>query len=311
MTTDMKTKRLCPWFGADEAVGQSVGAALAGCKWVGVGFAGGMGVLKHIQCRGGVANDRHCHVINLCRVVRDGAKRARLIQMLDAALFHPAELVEAQKYCRAVEEEIDSGGAALLFNGNRIASVRYRDDMPQVDWAYHYFLAQWLGRSGIAGTDGEFNGKLSTRWNANGGGSNVRFRSAAAALDGFGELFKGWEFECMDVFDFLEEVIRREEEDKRKKKDNGRGVYSDAPWPEDGDGYKHKFDEKKQRRLAEALWRLATANTAQVVIRFGDHPLIREIYTEDRWELRPQGSRDQANQAVPELLIVNRIGGGG
>lgn len=141
------------------------------------------------------------------------------------------------------------------------------------------------------------------------------------------------EFVRMDAFEFLEKC-----KDTRET-----GIYVDAPWPDDGDRYKHKFSEGDQRRLAA---KLARFERARVVIRFGDHPLIRELYPEhyerldcgrgdglvceptvceiqqgiipsagrscgprrplgNGWTWIPVKGRTQTNEAKREVLIVN------
>lgn len=42
---------LVPWYGSNRTLAENVGAALKGCSWVGVPFAGGMCELGHIEAR--------------------------------------------------------------------------------------------------------------------------------------------------------------------------------------------------------------------------------------------------------------------
>jgi DNA adenine methylase len=42
-----------------------------------------------------------------------------------------------------------------------------------------------------------------------------------------------------------------------------------------------------------------------VVVRFGDHPLIRELYPESHWTWVRQTSRAQSNDDVREVLLLN------
>jgi len=57
------------------------------------------------------------------------------------------------------------------------------------------------------------------------------------------------------------------------------------------------------RRLAD---KLATFTTARVVCRFYDHPLVRELYPEQRWTWRHlAGGRKQTNGDAPEVLLLN------
>src|SRR6516225_3546772 len=96
----MAIHTLVPWFGSNRLLGPHVGEELAGCSWVGVVFAGGMPELLHIKdARTIVVNDVHRHVINLARVVKNDKLKDQLVRDLDATLFHPDELAEAQIIC--------------------------------------------------------------------------------------------------------------------------------------------------------------------------------------------------------------------
>lgn len=283
----MKTKTLANWFGSNRLLASTVGDQLKGCDWVGVPFCGGCSELPHIKVRGGIANDLHRHIINLALVVRDPAMKADLVKRLDGMLFHPDELEKAQIRCRQREEE---WAATSLFNGQKPPFIP-----ASLHWAQDYFVTSWMGRGAQAGTKGEFKGALPLRYNANGGGSSVRFRSAAKSLDAWHEVCKLWEFTCEDAFEMLARV-------KDSKDAPGLGIYADAPWPDAGDGFAHRFTERQQRQLAEIL---GAFKLVRVVIRFGDHPLIRELYPESKWAWVLNDSRDQDNKAVREVLIIN------
>lgn len=291
-TTEMKTTALASWFGANRIRAENVGKLLKGCDWVGVPFCGGCSELPYIECRAGVANDKHRHLINLARVVKDPAMNEDLGKRLDATLFHPDELAKAQARCRQREEESEESG---LFNGQKPPFVP-----ASLSWAYDYFISVWMARGANAGTDSEFRGSLPTRYNTNGGGSNTRFRSARDSLAAWMEVCRPWEFECLDAFEFIGKI---KEFNSKGEKIEGLGIYADAPWPDAGDGYRHKFTEAMQRKLSKVL---AAYQHTRIVIRYGDHPLIRELYPETHWTWHMQDSRDQNNSAVREVLIVNR-----
>lgn len=270
----MRINALAQWFGGNRMLAESVGAALGTLHWCGVPFVGGCPELPHIRTRAGVANDLHRHVINLARVVRDDVLVEQLIHRLDGMLFHPEELAEAQQRCRECEQ---LGQAA---------------SPPDIEWAADYFAACWLGRGGHAGRRGEFDQSLSLRWTSNGGDSAVRFRSAIQSLRDWHRALRNWSFSCIDAFEFIDRV----------RDADGHGLYVDAPWPDAGDDYRHVFTLEQQARLAEALAKFART---RVVVRYGDHPLIRELYPEPRWTWLEQTSRNQRNAAIAEVLIVN------
>ena len=268
---EMTTKALAPWMGSNRMLAPIVGQELRGCEWAGVPFAGGMAEVFEIKARAILVNDLHKDIINLAMVVAGDEDRAWLIAEAEINPFHPEMLTRAQKFC----------------------TETYTDKMPDRYRAIAYFVAVWMGRSGKAGTDDEFKGNLSSRFTASGGGSNVRYRSAIASLDAFAVTLKRCEFSVLDFREFLAKCHDRK----------GHGLYCDAPFPGVGDGYKHKFTTKDHHDLAA---KLATFYQTRVVIRYYDHPMIRELYPTSRWTWRQLKGRDQANNPdKEEVLIIN------
>ncbi len=270
----MKINALAQWFGGNRRLAATVGQALGKLRWCGVPFPGGCPELPHIQTNAGVANDRHRHIINLARVIRDSALLDELVHRLDGLLFHPDELAVAQRRCRERE------------------GYPTTSEAPDVIWAADYFAACWMGRGGHAGKRGEFAQTLSLRWTSSGGDSAVRLRSAVHSLRQWHRALHNWSFSCLDAFDFTGRV----------KDADGHGLYVDAPWPDAGEAYRHGFTEREQVRLAEALARFTST---RVVVRYGDHPLIRKLYPEPRWRWLQQAGRNQRNAALAEVLIAN------
>lgn len=298
----MSTKAIAGWFGANRMLAPTVGRQLGPVEWCGVPFCGGCSELPYIRARSGIASDKHRHLVNMSKVVRDGDLRADLIRRLEATLFHPDELREAQDRCLKREADADGASSAAAHQGTLWApaatpAVAVPADRqsagPDVDWAYDYFIVCWMGRGGQAGTPGEFRQGISVRWDAGGGDSCTRFRSATASLEAWGKVMQPWTFQVSDAFDFLAACKDRK----------GHGLYIDSPWPVAGEGYRHRFSEDDQGRLADVL---AHYEETRVVVRFGDHPLIRRLYPEgSRWTWVRQTSRDQANQELAEVLILN------
>lgn len=270
----MDVTALAPWFGSNRMLAHHVGDKLTLCSWVGVPFGGGLSELLHIKAPTIVVSDLHRHIINLARCVQGDGTRQQLIRELEWTAFHPDVLAAAQVKCLEMEK-LDGDGC-----------------FPSASWAFAYFVSQWCGRSGKAGTDAEFTGNLPVRWTSSGGDSNTRFRSAAESLEEWGRIMRRCNFICLDVFDFLMKV----------KDQKGHGLYLDPPFPEVGDVYAHKFDEAKHRQLAARLLEFVNV---RVVCRFYDHPLIRELYREaDGWTYYTLKGRKSTNAEAPELLIV-------
>jgi DNA adenine methylase len=281
----VKTKKkpvgaLAGWFGGDRLIAPTVGESLAGCQWVGIPFAGGMAAVLHIDARTILVNDKHRHVINLARVVADGKLRPRLIAECKRRAFHPAELLAAQLRCRGREA--------------------YETNVADLDWAVDYFITCWMGRASRAGSKDEFTGRTATRWNANGGDSVVRYFSAIRGLVPFGRCLRRCTFETMDGIDFVD----------RSEDNPGNGLYVDAPWPRGGRDYKFnpgQTDAEERiwhTRLRDSLMRF---ERTRLVVRFGEHPLITELYPETEWTWRRRAGRDQANNDAPEMLLLRNM----
>lgn len=280
MSDEMKIKAIAPWFGANRESAASVGEQLGKLDWCGVPFVGGGAELHAINTRSGVACDLHRHIINLGRVVRDEALCDRAVFLLNDTLFHEHEFRAAQERCREREQP------RYTLSGSDTGEA------PDVQWAVDYFITAWMGPGASSGKSQEFTRYFSSRWSATGGASVTRFRSAVESLLGWSDVLKRWEFRVMDAFAFLAKC-----DDKA-----GHGVYCDPPWPDLGAEYKHGFSVEEHRKLA---LRLAAYKDARVVVRYGDHPLIRDLYPADKWKWIKRSTRNQANAEVAEVLIVN------
>jgi DNA adenine methylase len=264
---------LAPWFGSNRTNAAEPGKLFGKLDWCGVPFAGGMSELLYINARGLLVNDLHRDIINLANAVSYGAGRKWIAEQASAMPFHPDVLTSAQKWCK--ENPLPPDNPAI--------------DASRALW---YFVCVWMGRSAQSGTDDEFSGKLSARFTASGGGSNVRYRSAIKALENFGRVLKDAEFSTLDFREFLGKCHDRPK----------HGIYVDAPWPDDGAGYKHKFTEADQRELANMLRHF---EYTRVVVRFGDHPLIHELYPDDLWTWHFVTGRTQGNNDKAEVLLTN------
>lgn len=270
-----QVKAIAPWFGSSRIIAAHVGEALRGCNHVVVPFAGGCCELLAMEARTIIANDRHAHVMNLGSVLSDRQHARELYRTLKRLPFHESQLDESQQACRDWES----------------ASIK---DLGDVHTAAHFAVASWMGRNGRAGTDGEFNGGLSVRWEAGGGDSCVRWRSFVRSIPAWHRVLERVTFLCRDAFDVLNQVKDRK----------WHGVYVDCPWPEDGDKYVHKFTPEDHVRLRD---KLATFKETRVVVRYGDHPTIRELYPEPQWTWKEITGRTSANKSKSEVLIRNGV----
>lgn len=271
---------IAPWYGSNRMLAPEVGKALKGCEWVGVPFAGGMAEVFHIEARTVLVNDLHRHVINLAMILADPKKGPSLYRLLKRHPFHPETLAAAQENC--------AEWARSEWDGH-----------PSLKAAHDYFISQWMGRSGKAGTRDEFKGNLPIRWNAGGGDSAKRYQSAVASINAWRRTLARCTFSTLDAFEFLAKC-----HDKPK-----HGIYVDPPFLDVGDKYKHAFRNRAdQVEWHEKLYAslIGFAET-RIVCRFYDHPLVRELYPEGNlWTWKSlEGGRTSANKEAPEVLIIN------
>lgn len=273
-----KVTTMLPNFGSNRMHAEKPAEFLDGLEWIGVPFCAGMPEVCHMSAGSIVVNDKHCHVINLARCIR--RLPDDFLDDLRSRVFHPMELKDAQ------ERAANAMGTLPEIIGKGSMAPGHAAD---------YFVSQWMGRSGKACTRDEFKGGISARWKGGGGGSGKRYRSAVESVDDFHELLQVVECQCLDFREFLKKV-----QDHPKS-----GLYCDPPWPDDGDRYWHPFNSDLQRELCRLL---LSFHRTRIVVRFGDHPLIRELYSEtDGWEFHEVDGRTQANSDKRELLIVRNI----
>ncbi len=265
---------LVPLFGANRASTERVTHHLTHCGLVGVPFAGSFAEVPYLLkvCRVVAANDLHRHILNLAMVAKVPALREQLLAELDGMPFHRDVLLHSQQ---------------------RTQAWRWHGDLrPDVQAAKWYFIAAWMGRSGDAGTTRELASGFSPRFNAGGGSSIVRFVSARESLAEFGEAIRATEISCLDAFEFLKKIGDHPL----------TGLYVDSPWPDASLQYVYDFAARDYERLQQALTAYANAT---VVVRYCDHPLIRQLYqTRDGWRFEQYVTRKQSNNSMNEVLII-------
>ncbi|MCB9855391.1 MAG: hypothetical protein H6818_06845 [Phycisphaerales bacterium] len=282
MTADspsMKTRTLANWFGSARTNAQRIGAELGKLAWCGVPFCGGCPELPYIETRAGVACDKHRHIINLAKVVSHPDLHLQLKDRVGSTLFHPDELALAQARLRDRNYFDGLFGIALT--------------MPDVEWAADYFIATWMTRGGSSGRKHEFGQSLAIRYGSGGGDSAVRYRSAVDSLEAWhAALLSRWSFDVGDGFELIE----------RTKDRPDCGLYIDAPWVEEGVEYAFAFTIAQHERLARLLTKFGHT---RVVLRYGDHQLLRDLYPTNLWTWTDLESRNQRNNAIREVLIIN------
>lgn len=300
-------KSLGNWYGSNRTCAPDVGVALAGCDFVNVVFAGGMSEIPFIGARSILVNDKHADMINLARVCSDNVLGPYLRRELGRLVYHEQTLKMSQE--RLQRYRVDGPLFARSVDG-----AAYSD----VERAVDYFVVCWMSRAGAAGCRGELKGGFSVRYNATGGDSAVRFQSARRSLLAWARTTQRCVFTAKDWADNLDEFAachspkakktKAESSEKKIGPRNQPGCYVDPPFPEVGDCYLHKLDPEAHARLATRLRNMPPK--VRVVVRYYDHPLIRDLYPErsllcpEGWEWRRLKGRDQQNQEKPEILLV-------
>lgn len=300
-----------PWYGSNRTLASKAGEAIGDVDVCFITFAGSLTEVPYIKVRQITANDKHEDLIRLVKVIRDPVTGPQLQAELRSAVFHETELREAQDRIRS----------ARLGAGGIFKAHEYETDLAR---ARDYFITAWMGQSSNVGTEHECTGNIAVRWTGSGGGSAKRFKSAVDAIcPAWADAFRRCEFVCQDYLQFHARVIatierqRAEYEQwKREKHPSGQfkaptvdrvAVYMDPPFPGPGDRYLHPFNERDHRVLSKDAHKLVAVG-ARVVMRFYDHPLVRELYPEAFWDWRHlSGGRDQNNAEKPEVLLVSRI----
>ncbi len=273
----MKVKALADRFGSNRINAHRPAELLQGCTLVAIPFAGGMCEVPHFGSLKPkvsiiLVNDLDRAVVNLAEIARDRCDE--LIEYLDGTIFCEESLRKSQEFCR------------------KMAELQPATSKNCLGWACHYFICSWMAHGGRGGTDAEFRQPFSVRWKSTGGDSSRRFRSAVEGLREWQAVMRRCTFTAEDATAFL---CKLHERDNPKN-----GIFCDPPWFDDGGLYKHKFSTMDHLLLAKELLRF---KETKVAVRLGEHPLVTEIYTEDRWRWHRLESRTQANSAKAEVLL--------
>lgn len=264
--TSLKTKSALSYFGSDSEVAPELAALLDGCKHVTIPFVGGASIIPHLTARAIVANDLNDMAINFYRVLSGRYGKA------DAA-----QLIADCKHTLSHPSEIELARKLLEHSDG-------------LDRAWAFWALCWIGRKGKGGTKSP--ARLpSVRRTASGGTNASRIRAAADDLAEWAKHFERCEWESVCFRTLLPKVADNE----------ACGVYCDPPWVDAGKLYLHTFGEQDHRDLRQLLERFELTT---VVVRYGDAPLIRELYA--GWKIIEASSRDQCNAVKGELWITNR-----
>jgi len=263
----VKTNSALSWFGSDSQHREHIARYFDHCDSVTVGMVGGASIIPCMKAPRLVCNDKCDLAYNFYRCVSDPVHFAYLVNRCRDTLNHPAELRQAM---------------VILRN----QSAYRREELAWAFWA-----ACWLGRKGAGGTE-NMGGTVSVRWTP-GGANASRIITVADGLYAWRDHFKRCDFTNLCFRQLLPKVPDR----------LGCGLYLDPPWVEAGLSYLHTFDEKDHRDLADLV---QTYVETTVLLRYRDHPLLRELYPFDMWTWVSLESRTQANTQGGEVWIINK-----
>lgn len=311
ITPAMKIGAVAPWFGGKRTLASRIVQELGEHDAYFEPFCGGLPIiLSKPEARQETVNDLHGDLINLARVLRVRAAAEDLYDRLSRTLFHESLLADAAEnmlWLRLDECQVD------------------RDITPEaVHRAYWFFIASWMARNGVAGTD-RTDYQAAVRWTAGGGSPTIRFNNAVDSIPAWHHRLKNVVMMRRDAFTIIPKF-----EDA-----NHVAIYCDPPYPAetrsnlDDDGvsksgggggrYLHEFAHggsalfgggaDDHSRLADQL---RAFKRARVVVSCYDCPRYRELY--DGWtfvechrqkNLRRQNAAKHEAAEAPEVLIIN------
>jgi DNA adenine methylase len=280
-----KVKLTCiaPWFGSKRTMAPVIVRQLGPHQYYFGGCCGSLAVefakeLSEHEC----VCDMHGALTNLAWVVQDAESAAELFNQLQR-VWYSDELYQASKDWLTKFERTES-------------------KTPEFSWAYHYFIASWMGRNGVAGT-ARVNYQIATRWTKGGGSGPLRFKNAVDSIPAWCERLRNIQILRRSVFDVLPKI------------EDGPGVaiYCDPPYlPETVSGnsrYLHDFTEADHKRLADIL---RTFKRARVVVSYYAAPQLQKLYPgwtvldcSRRKHLHCQNKRGSTRTEAPEVLLVN------
>ena len=297
---EMRIKALAPWFGGKRTLAPRIVAELGKHRIYWDVFCGSAAVLfAKPPCVMETMNDLHGDLINLAKVVQNDDTAPVLFDRMSRTAGHEDLMHEAAERYRARGDKAPAS------------------DQPDVDRACDYMLCAWLGRNGVAGTQGFCKG-FCVRYSANGGHAAKRFQSVVESIPAWWNRLRNVTILNRNARDLIPRIEDRAD----------TAIYADPPYVEKGAKYVHDFDDRKEfaglfcgdadrpmshGELAELLGRF---KKSRVVVSYYDHPEVRRLYRPPHWtfidcamtkSLVNQGMRDSSDGPVkaPEVLIVN------
>lgn len=282
----MKIGGIAPWFGSKRTLAPLIVEELGPHNYYFGLCCGSLSVeFAKQESHHETVCDLHSDLTNLAWVLQDESAAVRLFNRCQKTM-----------YCNSVYQRscdwLDNV-RPWVKNGMDLEAER-----PNLDWAYHYFLASWMGRNGTAGTE-RVNYQIATRWTAGGGSGPLRFMSAVDSIPPWCQRIRNMHILQRDCFDVLSNI---EDADLAC-------IYADPPYIEEGGKYLHSFGAAQHVQLAKELARF---KKARIVVSYYEHPILADLYA--GWtkidcsrakHLSAQNKRGAARGVAPEVLLIN------
>jgi DNA adenine methylase len=284
--SEMKIRAIAPWFGAKRNLAAKIVEILGPHKVYWEPFCGSMAVLLNKSpCEMETVNDLHGDLINLARVIQDKDLGFQLYDKLCRTLY-------TEQFFRESKERWTTGET----NGE-----------PDLDRAYDYFVASWMGLNGVSGTQ-RYNYQFALRWTVGGGQGARRWRSVVESMPAWHKRLQNVVIVQRDAFEILDNIKDAKE----------TAIYCDPPYFDKSDKYVHDFTEEQHKQLALSLQRF---KQAQVLVSYYDDPRLDSLYegfkkikcTVSTQSLRnaTRGSKKKTRKQQVEVLLINDKRGAG
>lgn len=246
--TDMKITAIAPWFGSKRTLAPQIVELMGKHKSYWEPFCGSMAVLfAKPVCSTETVNDMHGDLINLARVIQDPELGEKLYDKLSRTLC-------AERFFCESKERWISGECA--------------DGIMDIDRAYDYMVASWMGLNGVSGTE-RYNYQFAVRWGDSGGHGAARWRAVTESIPAWHKRLRNVLILSRDAFDVVDNIADA----------GGVAIYCDPPYIEKSNKYIHDFKPEDHLRLAKSLLRF---KKARVVVSYYDHPDLEDLYA--GWE---------------------------
>ncbi len=293
--TPMKIKALAPWFGSKRSLAPTIVEIIGKHKAYWEPFCGSMAVLmRKPVCDIETVNDLNGDLINLAKVVQHKDLAFELYDKLSRTLCAERFFLESKERWTSAPTE------ALLAEGEEAD--------PDIDRAYDFFVASWMGINGVSGTK-RCNYQFALRWCVGGGQGAKRWANVVSSIPAWHKRLANTMIVQKDAFWLLENI----------KDEAGTVIYCDPPYFTKSNKYVYDFENEDHTKLAELLNRF---KKTKVIVSYYDDPKLQELYAgwdrpyvgRDRFQMMRNATKTSKKSTAPvkqkkqtEVLLVNHV----